>query len=85
MSNVTQLHSNTDATDATDATDRYKHGDIARALAEGLKHERIAADIEQVLHDVLFFPEQEHERYGALVAASHVLHNLLNAMPARPE
>jgi hypothetical protein len=50
-----------------------------------LKHERIAADIEQVLHDVLFFPEQEQERYGALVAASHVLHNLLNAMPARPE
>jgi hypothetical protein len=79
MSNVTQLHSN------TDATDRYKHGDITRALAEGLKHERIAADIEQVLHDVLFFPEQEHERYGALVAANHVLHNLLNAMPARPE
>lgn len=35
-------------------TYRYKHGDIARALAEGLKHERIAADIEQVLHDVLF-------------------------------
>jgi hypothetical protein len=44
-----------------------------------LKHERIAADIEQVLHDVLFFPEQEQERYGALVATSHVLHNLLNA------
>ena len=60
-------------------TYRYKHGDIARALAEGLKHERIAADIEQVLHDVLFFPEPEHERYGALVAASNVLHNLLNA------
>jgi hypothetical protein len=73
MTNVTRLHSN------TDATDRYKQGDIARALAEGLKHERIAADIEQVLHDVLFFPEQEHQRYGALVAASHVLHNLLNA------
>jgi menaquinone-dependent protoporphyrinogen IX oxidase len=73
MSNVTQLHS------ATDATDRYKQGDIARALAEGLKHEGITADIEQVLHDVLFFPEQEHERYGALVAASSVLHNLLNA------
>ncbi|MFT4941506.1 MAG: hypothetical protein ACI88A_004576 [Paraglaciecola sp.] len=50
-SKATRLHSN------TDATDRYKHGDIARALAEGLKHERIAADIEQVLHDVLFFPE----------------------------
>jgi hypothetical protein len=50
-----------------------------------LKHERIAADIEQVLYDDLFFPEQEHERYGALVAASNVLHNLLNAMPARPE
>jgi hypothetical protein len=81
MSNVTQLHS---ATDATDATDRYRQGDIARALAEGLKHERIAADIEQVLHDVLFFPEQEHERYGALVAASNVLHNLLNAMPGKP-
>jgi hypothetical protein len=30
MSNVTQLHSN------TDAADRYKHGDIARALAEGI-------------------------------------------------
>jgi hypothetical protein len=43
MSNVTQLHSN------TNATDRYKQGDIARALAEGLKHERIAADIEQTL------------------------------------
>jgi hypothetical protein len=78
MSNVTQLNS------ATDATDRYKHGDIIRALAEGLKHEGIAADIEQVLHDVLFFPEQEHERYGALVAASNVLHNLLNAMPGKP-
>jgi hypothetical protein len=48
-----------------------------------LKHERIAADIEQVLHDVLFFPEQEHERYGALVAASNVIHNLLNAMPGK--
>jgi hypothetical protein len=44
-----------------------------------LRYERIAADIEQVLHDVLFFPEQENERYGALVAASNVLHNLLNA------
>jgi hypothetical protein len=73
MSNVTQLH------DHTDATDRYQHGDIARALAEGLKHERIAADIEQVLHDVLFFPDHDHERYGALCAASNVLHNLLNA------
>jgi hypothetical protein len=30
MSNVTQLHS------ATDATDRYKQGDIARALAKGI-------------------------------------------------
>jgi hypothetical protein len=39
----------------------------------------MAADIEQVLHDVLFFPEQEQERYRALVAASHVLHNMLNA------
>jgi hypothetical protein len=78
MSNVTQLHS------PIDATDRYKHGDITHALAEGLKYERIAADIEQVLHDVLFFPEQEHERYGALVAASNVLHNLLNAMPGKP-
>jgi hypothetical protein len=73
MTTVTRLHS------TTDATDRYKQGDIARALAEGLKHERIAADIEQVLHDVLFFPDHDHERYGALVAASHVLHNLLNA------
>jgi len=73
MSNVTQLH------DHTDATDRYQQGDIARALAEGLKHERIAADIEQVLHDVLFIPDHDHERYGALCAASNVLHNLLNA------
>jgi hypothetical protein len=73
MSNVTQIH------DHTDATDRYQHGDIARALAEGLKHERIAADIEQVLHDVLFIPDHDHERYGALCAASNVLHNLLNA------
>jgi hypothetical protein len=73
MSNVTQLHSN------TDAADHYKQGDIARALAEGLKHEGIAADIEQVLHDVLFIPDHDHERYGALCAASNVLHNLLNA------
>jgi hypothetical protein len=73
MTNITRLHSN------TDAADRYKHGDIARVLAEGLKHERIAADIEQVLHDVLFLPDHNHERYGALCAASHVLHNLLNA------
>jgi hypothetical protein len=73
MSNITQLHS------STDATDHYKQGDITRALAEGLKHEGIAADIEQVLHDVLFIPDHDHERYGALCAASNVLHNLLNA------
>jgi hypothetical protein len=30
MSSVTQLHS------STDAADRYQHGDIARALAEGI-------------------------------------------------
>ena len=53
---------------------RYKAGDITRALAEGLKHEGIAADIEKVLHDVLFFPEHDaDEQYEALCAESEVL------------
>jgi len=70
--NVTQLH--------PARAFKYKRGDITRALAEGLKHEVVAADIEQVLHDVLFFPEHdESEQYGALCAASYVLHNLLHA------
>lgn len=39
MSNITQIH------DPSDAAYRYEHGDIGRALAEGLKYEQIAADI----------------------------------------
>ena len=74
MSNVTPLNPK------PSINYRYKRGDITRALAEGLKHEVVAADIEQVLHDVLFFPEHdESEQYGALCAASYVLHNLLYA------
>ncbi|MEC9388078.1 MAG: hypothetical protein VX393_17125 [Pseudomonadota bacterium] len=79
MTNVTPLH----PTPTT--TYRYKAGDITRALAEGLKHEGIAADIEQVLHDVLFFPEHDaSEQYGALCAASYVLYNLLPANGTTP-
>ncbi|WP_199451663.1 hypothetical protein [Marinobacter sp. bablab_jr008] len=79
MSNVTPLH----PTPTT--TYRYRAGDITRALAEGLKHEGIAADIEQVLHDVLFFPEHDaSEQYGALCAASYVLYNLLHANGTAP-
>lgn len=79
MTNVTLLH----PTPTT--TYRYKAGDITRALAEGLKHEGIAADIEKVLHDVLFFPEHDaDEQYGALCAASDVLYNLLHANGTAP-
>jgi len=79
MTNVTPLH----PTPTT--TYRYKAGDITRALAEGLKHEGMAADIEQVLHDVLFFPEHDaSEQYGALCAASYVLYNLLHANGTTP-
>lgn len=74
MNNVTPLH----PPQASEL--RYRQGDITRALLEGLKHEGIAADIEQVLHDVLFFPDADHERYDTLCAASNVLHNLLFAL-----
>mgnify|MGYP003626967537 CR=1 FL=1 len=79
MNNVTPLHP------PQTSELRYRQGDIGRALLEGLKREGIAADIEQVLHEALFFPEQEHKQYGALVSASNVLHNLLNAMPSKPQ
>jgi len=68
MNNVTQLH------DHTDATDRYQHGDICRALAEGLKHEQIAADIEQALEHLLFIAGPED-----ILAAREVLSRLLQA------
>ena len=68
MSNVTQLHSN------TDATDHYKQGDIARALAEGLKHEEIAADIEQALEHLLFIAGPED-----VLAVRELLSRLLQA------
>ncbi len=79
MTNVTPLH-------PTPTTIyRYKAGDITRALVEGLKHEGIAADIEKVLHDVLFFPEHDpDEQYGALCAASNVIYNLLHANGIAP-
>ncbi|ERS81609.1 hypothetical protein Q672_09880 [Marinobacter sp. EVN1] len=79
MTNVTLLH-------PTPTTIyRYKAGDITRALAEGLKHESIAADIEKVLHDVLFFPEHDpDEQYGALCEASNTIYNLLYANGTAP-
>lgn len=33
---------------------RYKQGDITRALLEGLRHEQVAADVEDVLSALLF-------------------------------
>jgi hypothetical protein len=79
MTNVTPLH----PTPTT--TYRYKAGDITRALAEGLKHEGIAADIEQVLHDVLFFPrDNADEQCGVLCDASNIIYNLLYANGTAP-
>lgn len=78
MTKVTHLH-------PTTTVYRYKAGDITRALAEGLKHEVVAADIEKVLRDVLFFPEHDAEaQYGALCEASNVLYNLLYANGTAP-
>jgi len=73
MSNVTPFSSTTQ-------TLNYKHGDIVRALVKGLQHEGIAADIERVLHDALFYPpHDESEQLGILDDASNTLYNLLNA------
>jgi len=56
-------------------TYRYKPGDIGSALAEGLRHEVIAGDIEQALHDLLFVCESED-----VLAAREMLSQLLNAL-----
>jgi hypothetical protein len=53
MSNVTRLASK------PKTTYRHQVGDITRALAEGLRHDLIAADIELALHDLLFIAGPE--------------------------
>lgn len=79
MTNVTQIR-------PTSGTYRYRDGDIVRALAQGVRHEVVAADIERVLRDILFFPEEsEDKRYDAICEASNLLHNLLVANGMEPQ
>jgi len=68
MANVTTLH----PTPAP--VFRYKAGDITRALAEGLRHEAVADDVEAVLSGLLFSPD-EH----AIDSARLMLADLLEA------
>ncbi|WP_373190478.1 hypothetical protein [Halomonas sp.] len=71
MANVTELH-------PTPAPAfRYKAGDITRALAEGLRHEAVADDVEAVLSGLLFSPD-EH----AIDSARELLADLLEAYRA---
>lgn len=57
-------------------TYRYKQGDIGRALAQGLRYEMIAADIEGALHDLLFVAEPED-----VINAREMISGLLHALP----
>ena len=68
MSNVTRL------TGKPRITLRYQVGDITRALAEGLRHDLITADIESALHDLLFVAGPED-----VLAARELLSELLHA------
>ena len=73
MANVTELH----PTPAPSITFRYRAGDITRALAEGLRHEAVADDVEAVLSGLLFSPD-EH----AIDSARELLADLLEAYRA---
>lgn len=70
MANVTELH----PTPAPAVTFRYRAGDITRALAEGLRHETVADDVEAVL-SALLFSADEH----AIDSARELLADLLEA------
>lgn len=50
MTNITPLR----RTPAPSIAFRYKQGDITRALLEGLRHEQVTADVEDVLSALLF-------------------------------
>lgn len=56
---------------------RYKAGDITRALAEGLRHEAVADDVEAVLSGLLFSSD-EH----AIDSTRELLADLLEAYRA---
>jgi hypothetical protein len=68
MSNVTRLNGK------PRITLRYQAGDITRALAEGLHHDLITADIESALHGLLFIGGPED-----VLAARELLSRLLQA------
>ena len=68
MTNVTRL------TGKPQAAYQYQTGDITHALAEGLKHEEIAADIEQALEHLLFIAGPED-----VLAVRELLSRLLQA------
>lgn len=70
MANVTELH----PTPAPAVTFRYRAGDITRALAEGLRHEQVADDVETVLYDLLFIADQH-----TIDSARELLADLLEA------
>lgn len=70
MAKVTALH----PTPAPSVTFRYRAGDITRALAEGLRHEQVADDVETVVYDLLFIADQH-----TIDSARELLADLLEA------
>jgi len=70
MSNITRLPG------TPDSRRRYQAGDITSALAEGLRHEDIAGQIEQALEQLIFVAGPED-----ILAARELLSDLLDALP----
>lgn len=72
MNNVTQIRPN------PAQTYYYRKGDIVRALAEALRHEQIAEDVEAALSELLFLPADEAERESIVDSARILLSDLLD-------
>jgi len=62
----------------------YREGDIARALAEALRHQKPAADIEAVFSDLVFLPADATERAESIWLARELLTGLVETYRPTP-